>query len=779
MNVLRNLFALSTAAFMLSSCGETKTVKADYDVIPKPQTVVTAEGTPFLLSARTRIVYPAGNVKLQKTAEFLAAYIKEATGYAPVVTDNAKEKASGNIVLSIDNAIQNPEGYKLQVNNEGVRIDAATEAGVFYGIQTLRKSIPADARDSSIELAPVTIEDAPRFSYRGVHFDVGRHYFSVDFVKKFIDILALHNQNRLHWHLTEDQGWRLEIKKYPLLTEIGSKRKHTVIGHNSGEYDGKPYGGFYSQEDVKEIVNYASDRFITVVPEIDLPGHMLGALAAYPDYGCTGGPYEVEGSWGVFDDVICAGNEQAMLFLEDVLSEVVELFPSEYIHIGGDECPKTRWKECPKCQARIKEEKLAVKNGHSPEENLQSYVIRRMERYLNSKGRQMIGWDETLEGGLAPNATVMAWRGMQEGVEAANQGHDVIMTPTSYVYFDYYQTADTQDEPIAIGGYLPLERVYSFEPIPSNLAADKQKHIIGCQANIWTEYIPTEQQVEYMLMPRVAALSEVQWSKADGKDYTNFLTRLPQLIDLYNREGFNYAKHVFDVSANFMPNPDKGVLEVTLSSLNPNDEIRYTLDGTEPTASSALYSTPLEIKEDIQLRSAVIRAAGKSRILSQDVKLSKSSLKPVEITNAPAANYTYNGALSLVDGLKGNKNYKTGRWIGFVGNDVELTIDMREETEVSTAKVSALVEKGDWIMGATGLTVSVSNDGKNFKPVASEKYDVLKAEDKNTIYDYSVNFAPVKAKFVRVTVNSTKQLPKWHGGAGKAGYLFVDEIEVN
>ena len=493
MNVLRNLFALSTAALMLTACGEKKTVKADYDVIPKPLATTNVAGEPFLLSARTRIVYPAGNTKLHQNADFLASYVQQATGYAPVVTDNAKEKANGNIVLSIDPAVQNPEGYILQVNSDGISLKASTEAGIFYGIQTLRKSIPAKAENSAIEMAPVTIEDAPRFSYRGVHFDVGRHYFSVDFVKKFIDYLALHNQNRLHWHLTEDQGWRLEIKKYPQLTEVGSKRKHTVIGQNTGEYDGKPYGGYYTQDQVREIVAYAADRNIIVIPEIDLPGHMLGALAAYPQYGCTGGPYEVEATWGVFDDVICAGNEDAMLFLEDVLDEVVDLFPSEYIHIGGDECPKTRWEKCPKCQDRIKKEKLNVKNGHSPEENLQSYVIRRMERHLNAKGRQIIGWDETLEGGLAPNATVMAWRGMNEGVTAANMGHDVIMTPTSFCYFDYYQTADTSEEPLAIGGYLPLSRVYEFEPVPSNISDDKKHHIIGCQANLWTEYMPTEQ----------------------------------------------------------------------------------------------------------------------------------------------------------------------------------------------------------------------------------------------------------------------------------------------
>ena len=391
--------------------------------------------------------------------------------------------------------------------------------------------------------------------------DVARHYEPVAFVKKFIDLLAMHNINTFHWHLTEDQGWRIEIKQYPKLTELGSMRKETVIGNNSPEYDGKPHGGFYTQEEVKEIVAYAQDRYITTIPEIDLPGHMMAALTGYPEFGCTGGPYEVATSWGVFDEVLCAGNEGTYTFLENILTEVMELFPAEYIHIGGDEVPKVRWEECPKCQAKIKELGLKSDDKHKKEHYLQSYLTARIEKFLNENGRRLIGWDEILEGELAPNATVMSWQGMGGGIQAAQMGHDVIMTPNTYVYFDYYQTSNTEDEPIAIGGFLPIEKVYSFEPAPESLTAEQKGHILGAQANLWTEYIPTPEQAEYMLLPRMAALSEVQWTQPEKKDYDNFLTRLPQLTSLYERAGYNFATHVYDVQAKLEPNFETNALE--------------------------------------------------------------------------------------------------------------------------------------------------------------------------------------------------------------------------
>ena len=463
---MRKLFRLAgilTVTGALAACSGEKTT-ANYHTIPIPQEIkITSEGE-FVLNSGTKIIYPDGNEKMRRNAMFLAEYLKKATGTDYDIATGTDGK--GNILLQLGHPAENPEAYRLNVTQEGVTISGTSEAGVFYGVQTLRKSIPVVHKSTPV-LAAVEINDYPRFGYRGVHFDISRHFFTVEEAKSYIDMMTLHNMNRLHWHLTDDQGWRMEIKKHPLLTQIGSTRKETVIGRNSGKYDGKPYGGFYTQEDIKEVVAYAAERYITVIPEIDLPGHMQAALAAYPHLGCTGGPYEVWTQWGVSDNVLCAGNDSVLTFIDDILTEVMGLFPSEYIHIGGDECPKTRWEECPKCQARIKELGIKGNDRHSKEEYLQSYVINHAEKFLNDHGRQIIGWDEILEGGLAPNATVMSWRGEGGGIEAARQNHDVIMTPNTYLYFDYYQTKDIENEPLGIGGYIPLERVYGYDPMPS------------------------------------------------------------------------------------------------------------------------------------------------------------------------------------------------------------------------------------------------------------------------------------------------------------------------
>ena len=504
-SIKSTLLGLSLAGLLMTGCSSAPTAVADYQVVPAPLQITAAQQSPFILKSGAVIGYPAGNEKMQKNAEFLAAFLKDQTGMTLKTAEG-----EGDITLQLGMQDENPEAYQLKVSSDGIVISGPSEAGVFYGIQTLRKSVSA-APGSQVEFPAVEIVDKPRFGYRGMMLDVGRHFFSMDELKTYIDMLALHNINRFHWHLSEDQGWRIEIKKYPKLTEIGSQRKETVIGRNSGKYDGKPYGGFYTQEQAKEIVQYAADRYITVIPEIDLPGHMQAALAAYPELGCTGGPYEVWTQWGVSDNVLCAGNDQTIQFIKDVLAEIIEIFPSEYIHVGGDECPKVKWETCPKCQARIKALGLKSDKQHTKEERLQSYVIHEAEEFLNANGRQMIGWDETLEGGLAPNATVMSWRGEGGGIEAAKQKHDVVMTPNTYLYFDYYQTKDVDGEPLAIGGYLPMERVYSYEPMPQSLTPEEQKYIIGVQANLWTEYIPDFKQVQYMVLPRMAALCESQW----------------------------------------------------------------------------------------------------------------------------------------------------------------------------------------------------------------------------------------------------------------------------
>lgn len=533
---------LFAGAISLFACN-TKEQTANYQVIPLPNQINLTDAEGFTIDKNTVIVFPEQNEKMQKNAEFLFQFIRENTG---LKLKSANEStAAKQIFLKTGFNSDNLEAYSLIVDNTSITITGASEAGVFYGIQTLRKSIPV-AQADRVLMPAVEINDQPQFAYRGMMLDVSRHYATPDSIKRYIDILALHNINTFHWHLTEDQGWRIEIKKYPGLTEIGSKRTETVIGRNSGAYDGKPHGGFYTQDEAREIVAYAADRYINVIPEIDMPGHMMGALAAYPELGCTGGPYEVWRQWGVSDEVLCVGNEKTYEFIQDVLTEIMDIFPSSYIHVGGDECPKTKWKECPKCQAKIKELGLKADAGHSAEERLQSHFISFAESIINNNGRRMIGWDEILEGGLAPNATVMSWRGMAGGIAAARMGHDVVMTPNSHLYFDHYQTKDVDSVPLAIGGYSPLDKVYSFEPLPAELTAEEQKHIIGVQANLWTEYVPNFRHAEYMLMPRIAALSETQWMQPEQKNYESFLQRLESLTKIYDYNSYNYAKHAFE-----------------------------------------------------------------------------------------------------------------------------------------------------------------------------------------------------------------------------------------
>lgn len=755
----------------LFSCSSGVIQQANYEVIPLPQEIKITTGS-FVLNDRTSIVYPKDNKEMQQNANLLAKYIHQMSGKKLKVID--EPVTSNAIILATGLNADNAEAYQLKVTQDNVTITGTSEAGTFYGIQTLRKSLPITNK-GDISLPAAEINDYPRFSYRGVHLDVSRRFFPADSVKRFIDMMALHNINRLHWHLTDDQGWRIEIKKRPELTTIGSKRSETVIGHNSGEYDGIPYSGFYTQDEAREIVKYAQERHITVIPEIDLPGHMQAALAAYPELGCTGGPYEVWKMWGVSEDVLCAGNDKTLTFIEDVLNEIIDIFPSEYIHVGGDECPKVRWEKCPKCQARIKAEGIKGDKKHSAEEYLQSYVISRMEKFVESKGRHIIGWDEILEGGLAPNATVMSWRGMDGGIEAAKQKHNVVMTPNTYVYMDYYQSADTDLEPDAIGGYLPLEKVYSFEPT-AGISPEDQKYVIGAQANLWTEYIPTFSQVEYMIMPRIDAVADIQWSDPSKKDYQTFLPRAARMTQLYDRLGYNYGKHIFDINASLTTNTENGTLDIALTKLGEGD-IYYTVDGSDPTIASVKYEGPVQINQDCEFKAIVVRPNGTSRIFSEDIFFNKATMKPITLKEQPSKGYVFNGAQVLVDGLRGGSNYKTGHWLGFQGKDLDATIDLKESTEIQKVSFNTNVVKGDWIMGASAVTVKVSDDGKNFKEVASKKIPGLTQNDKDGLYPQEISFAPVKARHVEVIINSNK-LPKWHGGAGSPAFLFVDEIEI-
>lgn len=507
-----------------------------YQTIPLPKQVEVAPGGQVALLIKGQpVTYPQGNEVMKRNAQFAAEYFS-------LTACEASKKVKAGLQLTLGLKSSNPEAYAIRIDKKGISIQGASESGVFYGLQTLRKSLSGEQGDT-LRLPYVTITDEPRFAYRGTELDCARHFFPVAFIKKFIDILALHGVNRFHWHLTDDQGWRFEMKSLPELAAKASVRPHTIIGKNLGLndpanalYDDTPETGYYSQEEMKEIVRYAAERFITVIPEIDLPGHMVAALSVYPELGCTGGPYEVWTQWGISADVLCAGNPKTLDFLHKVMDEVCEVFPGKLIHIGGDESPRTRWKSCSKCQAKMKE--LGLKN----EAQLQTYINKDIEAYLSAKGRDIIGWDETLEGGLSDKASVMSWRGYQGGIEAARQHHHVVMTPTSHCYIDYYQLKDPARQPLAIGGYLPLSKVYSMEPVPAELTEEESKYIMGAQCNLWTEYVVSPDHAMYMLLPRLAAMCEVQWMQPEAKNYDDFSqSRLPALQALYRQLGYKYC----------------------------------------------------------------------------------------------------------------------------------------------------------------------------------------------------------------------------------------------
>ncbi|MDJ1467412.1 beta-N-acetylhexosaminidase [Xanthocytophaga flava] len=546
------LLSFLIAIGMLSSCTSkqekaTTATSAVISIIPKPVKLQKGEGS-FLINNDTKILVDAGNEELKKIAQTLADQFQKAGNLTIKVEENTGN-TDNNIVFTLKTPQDSlgKEGYTLSVTDKGVTLKANQANGIFYGYQTIRQLLPTAIESSGTvnsitwSLPVVEITDIPRFVWRGLHLDVSRHFMPKEFVKKYIDLLAFHKLNTFHWHLTDDQGWRIEIKKYPKLTEIGGWRKETLIGH-AGEkverFDGKRYGGFYTQEEIKEVVQYAKEHYITVVPEIEMPGHAMAAIAAYPELGVTGKPVEVGTKWGVFPDIFNA-EDKTFSFLEDVLSEVITLFPSEYIHVGGDEAIKDYWKTSPVIQKKIKD--LKLKDEHE----LQSYFIQRIEKFLNAKSKKLIGWDEILEGGIAPNATIMSWRGIEGGIAAAKAHHNAIMTPGDFVYFDHYQGPE-KTEPLAIGGFLPLTKVYSYEPVPAELSAEESKYILGAQANLWTEYIETPAHAEYMVFPRASALAEVVWSPKEQKNWDDFAKRIPQQLERYKYLNVNYAKTAFD-----------------------------------------------------------------------------------------------------------------------------------------------------------------------------------------------------------------------------------------
>ncbi|WP_411894260.1 beta-N-acetylhexosaminidase [Winogradskyella sp. A2] len=755
-------FARNFILFILiSGCQNQPTEDYKVSIIPIPNTIEITD-TYFTLNSNTGF---NSNNQFPVSTNFFNSFIKTGSGIS------LKE---GEDIQFFKNDSLGAEAYNLQISKSNIRIEASTDNGAFYALQTLRQLLPTSFENSSfkddeIKIKAVSIKDEPRFSYRGMHLDVGRHMYSVDFIKKYIDALAMLKMNTFHWHLTEDQGWRIEIKKYPKLQEVAAYRDQTLVGHYSDQphqFDGKKYGGFYTQEEVKEIVAYAQDRFITIIPEIEMPGHSQAVLAAYPDLGCTGKQVEVAQKWGVFEEIYCTKDE-TFTFLENVMDEVLELFPSKYIHIGGDEAPKTRWKDCSQCQARIKTEDL------KDEHELQNYFITRMEKYLNSKGRQIIGWDEILEGGLAPNATVMSWRGTNGGVEAAKAGHSVVMTPTSHCYFDYYQS-ENDDEPLAIGGFLPLEKVYNFNPIPEELTKKESKYVVGAQGNIWTEYMPTQDQVEYMAFPRIFAMSEVVWSNPQQKNYEDFASRVEYFHKRLEALKINYANHLYEIEGKMIIENEASLYE--LKTLSKNKAIRFTIDGTEPNLNSTIYNDKIPISSSLTLKSQVFDGDAKlGKTFTQNINYHKAIGAKITIDKSPHKAYSGSGVEGLINGISGSDSrYGDKEWLGFWGEDIEITIDLAEEIEINSIETRFHNGNGQWIYAPEEIGFSfMLSDGKTINDIKliKNKTDLL--------VDFSYKMESTKVKRIDIVIKNYGEIPVGKQGAGNKAWTFIDEIIVN
>ena len=773
---MKKILISLAAALALASCCQTD--KTTLGIVPYPADVEIKCGTFDAAGAEFHYDKAMDEASLAVVNAF-AEQLVLASGM-PCSVEAGKSKTGFCFIVAPE---MPAESYRLKITGKGVQVKASGLNGFNYAIQTLKQMFPVaiygktTAADADWSLQCAVIDDAPRFGYRGLHLDVARHFYDVDAVKRYLDVMEMHKLNTFHWHLTDDQGWRIEIKKYPELTTIGSVRKGTVVEKNWDLLDGVPYGGYYTQDEIREIVAYAAAKGITVIPEIDLPGHMLAALTAFPELGCTGGPYDLWCRWGVSADVLCVGKEETFKFIEGVLDEVIGLFPSKYIHIGGDECPKSRWETCPTCQAKIKELGIKGDDQHSAEHYLQSYTISRVEKYLNEKGRSIIGWDEILEGGLAPNATVMSWRGSAGGEEAVRQGHDAIMVPNSHFYFDYYQSLDVENEPFGIGGYLPVDIVYSYEPYTEKMTAEERTHILGIQANVWTEYIKTEEHLHYMLLPRLAALCEVQWCAPENKSWDRFTKSIPHLTDAYELMGYNYAKHIFDLTAAVTCDVKSKAMNIEFTIVD-DAPIRYTLDGSDPTIESNVYEGPVSVTESCTIKAKVFREDVDTKVYSKYIDVHKAIGCPVTIETEPLEKYRFGAPASFTDGLRGEMSFNGGAWTGYQSTPLVAVIEMDGKTPYSSVTASALIEKGQHILNPTSLMVMLSEDGETYTSCAAEVYPVETAADKDGLKEYTVTFPETTAKFIKVEVGCVEFIPDWLGGAPHKGFIFIDEILV-
>ncbi|GAA4399675.1 family 20 glycosylhydrolase [Nibrella viscosa] len=752
-----------------------------YPIIPRPAKLEPRQGN-FVVSRTTTVMVPFANAELKTIAETFVSRLNTAGGLGVTLRNTNKMALPGNLISFIPstNTQLGDEGYRLDIQPNLVQVEAYKPKGFFYAVQSLYQLLPPEvfspqrvSQTVNWSMPACRIEDQPRYVYRGLHLDVGRHMFPVAFIKKYIDLIAMHKMNQFHWHLTEDQGWRIEIKKYPKLTQVGSMRNETLIGqyydYDPQVYDKKPYGGFYTQDEIREVVRYAQSKYVNVIPEIELPGHSLAALKAYPEYGCSGGPYETATKWGIFEDIYCP-YEKTFTFLEDILTEVMALFPSQYIHIGGDEAPKASWRKSPFAQNLIKQ--LKLKNEHE----LQSYFITRVDKFITSKGRKMIGWDEILEGGLSPNATVMSWRGIKGGIEAAKQNHDVVMTPGNFVYLDHYQ-ADPAQEPIAIGGYTPLDETYSYEPTPAELNAQQAKYILGAQANVWTEYMRTPEYVEYMVWPRAAALAEVVWTPKEQKNWTDFSRRIQTHFARLKYLGVNYAPALYEVTATTKPLPN-GQLEVTLNTKVPVSEIRYTTDGSEAGASAKKYDGPFTLDKTTVLRAVALpekQYPQQGHPYRKEFLVSKVTGKPYQLANQPTR-YTGGGGNALTDGKIGYAR-DFGTMAGFKAQDFSATFDLNQPTEVSRVMVGFGKSTFDNMLLPKALEVAVSDDGQTFRTIHTLPVD-YKQRGQKSVVRLETRFMPVTTRYVRVTALNPGKTPADFAKPNQDAWLLVDEVTI-
>lgn len=751
-----------------------KRVVADYNVIPQVQNLSVKDGDVYVFDSSRKLVYD--NQDSRRSLELFAQDLEELVGIRPSVAAGTSEDAKGNVYFTLGLQDGRKEAYSINVSSDGILVRAVSPEGIYRATRTLLKSVGTE-KTSSVEFPSAEVSDWPRFGYRGLMLDVSRHFSDVEMVKRTIDMLALHQLNIFHWHLTDDQGWRIEIKSHPELTEVGAWRDDTVVGRYLGgtDYptDGKRHGGFYTQEQIREIVAYAKERYIEIIPEIDLPGHTSAVLAAYPQLGCEDKEYKVANRWGVIRDVLCAGNPASLDLFKDIMGEVCELFPGKYIHLGGDECVKDRWKACPKCQKKIRE--LGLKDGsrYSKEDYLQSWFMGEVASYVQSKGKRVIGWDEILEGVPMDDSVIMSWRGTEGGITAARMGHDVVMTPTSDMYFDQSQTLASQLEEIPVGGFINVMKVYSYEPLPASLTPEQQKHILGCQANVWCEYMPEERIRQYQILPRLAALSEVQWTMPERKNYKDFLKRLPKMLSIYDHYGYNYAKHIFDVACSYSVNVEKGSLEVSLSTLG-NDPIYYTLDGTSPqTKKAMLYDdTPIVISSPSELKVSVLRN-GKFTKEETLFKLdcNKATFKKVNISTTLNIMQAHLPHEILTDGIIGSLRCDDYRWMSCTGR-MSLILDLGKSESFSRIGWVALNSKSENILVPQNVKIQISEDGKQYCTILDiEKNHEIKAEQ--SVERISEEVGAQTARYIKMDFDSYKYPDKT-----SPSWVFLSELIV-